>query len=148
MSLPFPFLPARSYRAVPLLCKEGRGEVEAFLPAPSNGAIPRRLRAWLRPSPETLVGGEDCLSEASSAAQTFRDRGKGTRRAAPGRQWFWVLLPKQKDLGARRKNPLSSRGAETPQNPPPFLSSLYVFSNLLTIPAPPFPSFVRRGEGR
>ena len=43
-------------------------------------------------------GGEDCLSEASPAALTFRARGKGTRRAVPGRPWFWVLLPKQKSL--------------------------------------------------
>ena len=50
-------------------------------------------------------GGEDCLSEASPAALTFRVRGKGTRRAAPGRPWFWVLLPKQKDRGVRGRNP-------------------------------------------
>ena len=64
------------------------------------------------PVPQILCGGEDCLSEASSAAHDNRDRGKGTRRAAPGRQWFWVLLPKQKDLVG---------GGETPQGVP-FLS--------------------------
>ena len=66
---------------------------------------PGRLRAWLRRSPELYFGGEDCLSEASSAAQTFRDCGKGTRRATPGRPWFWVLLPKQKDLVVWGRNP-------------------------------------------
>ena len=47
-----------------------------------------------------------------------RDWGAGTRRATPGRQWFWVLLPKQKDLVARGRNPASfpsSRGDETPR---------------------------------
>ena len=37
-----------------------------------------------------------------------RDRGKGTRRATPGRPWFWVLLPKQKDLVVRGRNPAST----------------------------------------
>ena len=45
------------------------------------------------------------MSVASSAALTFRDRGKGTRRATPGRPWFWVLLPKQKDRVVRGRNP-------------------------------------------
>ena len=27
-----------------------------------------------------------------------RDWGKGTSGVTPGRQWFWVLLPKQKSL--------------------------------------------------
>ena len=36
-----------------------------------------------------------------------RDRGKGPRRATPGRPWFWVLLPKQKDRVVRGRNPAS-----------------------------------------
>ena len=35
----------------------------------SANALSWRLRAWLRPGPAFLFGGEDCLSEASSAAQ-------------------------------------------------------------------------------
>ena len=61
------------------------------------------------PQSRNLCGGEDCLSEASSAALTRRDWGKGTRRATPGRQWFWVLLPKQKDLVVRGRNPAAPR---------------------------------------
>ena len=39
------------------------------------------------------------LSERSEfRSPNLRDRDKGTRRATPGRPWFWVLLPKQKSL--------------------------------------------------
>jgi len=31
----------------------------------------------------------------------IRAGGRGTRRVAHGRKWFWVLLPKQKDLVCR-----------------------------------------------
>ena len=49
------------------------------------------------------------LSERSEFRSPSKwDRGKGPRRATPGRPWFWVLLPKQKDLVAR---------AETQQAP-------------------------------
>ena len=118
--------------------------------APPHGACGRGCA----PVPNSSWGRG--LSERSEfRSPNNRDWGKGTRRATPGRQWFWVLLPKQKDLAVRGRNParippLGARG-RNPANPktlPPFLSSLYVFSNLLTIPAPPFPSFVRRGEGR
>ena len=67
--------------------------------------FPGRLRARQAPRSRIRGGGEDCLSEASSAALTFRDWGKGTRRAAPGRPWFWILLPKQKDLAVRGRTP-------------------------------------------
>ena len=47
------------------------------------------------------------------AHNSNRDWGKGTLRATPGRQWFWVLLPKQKELVVRGRNPAkeSSRRA-------------------------------------
>ena len=56
------------------------------------------------------------LSERSEfRSPHLRDRGKGTRRATPGRPWFWVLLPKQKDLVVRGRNPAStSRPAVIP----------------------------------
>ena len=55
------------------------------------------------------------LSERSEfRSPSNRDCGKGTQRATPGRPWFWVLLPKQKDLGVRGRNPASTS---------PFLSS-------------------------
>ena len=73
--------------------------------APSHGAIARRLWAWLRPGPETGLGGEDCLSKASSAALEIGTGAKAPPWATPGRQWFWVLLPKQKDLVVRGRNP-------------------------------------------
>ena len=41
-----------------------------------------------------------------------------TRRAAPGRPWFWILLPKQKDLAVRGRNPASipsRRAGATPR---------------------------------
>ena len=64
------------------------------------------------------------LSERSEfRSPSNRDWGKGTRRATPGRPWFWVLLPKQKGLGVRGRNParpspLAVRG-RTPARPSP-----------------------------
>ncbi len=57
--------------------------------------------------------GEDCLSpstrlridSASFRAILIRDGGGGTRRAAHRQKWFWALLPKQKCLVARGRNP-------------------------------------------
>ena len=46
------------------------------------------------------------LSERSEfRSPNLRHWGKGPRRATPGRPWFWVLLPKQKDLVVRGRNP-------------------------------------------
>ena len=56
---------------------------------PSGAAEPRyRIRLF----------GEHCLSGASCAAIQFGAGAEFTRRAAHGRKWFWILLPKQKDL--------------------------------------------------
>ncbi len=68
--------------------------------APPGGAVPRSRPFHFR--------GEDCLSAASSAAHTT---GTGAQApplgATPGRPWFWVLLPKQKDLVVWGRNPTS-----------------------------------------
>ena len=62
------------------------------------------------PEPRIDPSGEHCLSEASCAAILIRGGGGGTRRAAHGRTWFWVLLPKQKRLVARGRHPTSLFG--------------------------------------
>ena len=48
---------------------------------------------------------KDHTSKASSRAILIRCGGGGTRRAAHGQKWFWVLLPKQKDLVMQGRNP-------------------------------------------
>ena len=53
------------------------------------------------------MDGEDCLSEASSAAQAIGTGAKPPLGATPGRQGGWVLLPKQKDRVVRGRNPAS-----------------------------------------
>ena len=73
--------------------------------APSHGATSRRLRAWLRPGPENSIWGRGLSERSEFRSPRNRDWGKGTRRATPGRQWFWVLLPKQKDLVASGRHP-------------------------------------------
>ena len=62
--------------------------------------------------PESYLSGEDCLSKevalhlgASFRAILIRGGGPGTSRAAHRQEWFWVLLPKQKGLVARGRNP-------------------------------------------
>ena len=68
--------------------------------APPPGACGRGCA----PAPNSMWGRG--LSERSEfRSPHLRDRGKGTRRATPGRPWFWVLLPKQKDLGVRGRTP-------------------------------------------
>ena len=58
----------------------------------------RRLRAWLRPGPANSMWGRGLSERSEFRSPRNRDWGTGTRRATPGRQWFWVLLPKQKSL--------------------------------------------------
>ena len=68
--------------------------------APPQGATGRGCA----PVPNPMWG--QGLSEQSEfRSPNLRDRGKGPQRATPGRPWFWVLLPKQKDLVARGRNP-------------------------------------------
>ena len=57
------------------------------------------------PVPHILCWGRGLSERSEFRSPHHRDRGKGTQRATPGRQWFWVLLPKQKDLVARGRNP-------------------------------------------
>ncbi|MGP0591040.1 hypothetical protein ACTRXD_00690 [Nitrospira sp. T9] len=49
----------------------------------------------------TSEEGAHCLSGASLRAAGVGDTAQGTRRATPRPPWFWVLLPKQKDLVRR-----------------------------------------------
>ena len=48
----------------------------ALVAAPSHGATSRRLRAWLRPGPAFLFGGEDCLSALRLRSATLRTNGR------------------------------------------------------------------------
>ncbi len=92
-----------------------RGRQDCPHPALSQRARERRMRRLLAP-PHGACG-RGCapvpnpiwgrgLSERSEfRSPNSWDRGKGTRRATHGRQWFWVLLPKQKDLVVRGRNP-------------------------------------------
>ena len=65
-------------------------------PAPSGVAAPQsRIRC----------GGRGLFERSEFRSPNKRDWGKGTRRATPGREWFWVLLPKQKDLVVWGRNP-------------------------------------------
>ena len=98
----------------------------------------RRLRAGLRPGPVHAIWWRG-LSERSACPErsegTLNQRPTTYKKqilhcvqndnfrfflgAPPGRQWFWVLLPKQKDLVVRGRNPAilllpSSPGRETP----------------------------------
>ena len=72
------------------------------------------------------------LSERSEfRSPNLRDRGKGPRRATPGRPWFWVLLPKQKDRVVRGRNPANPpprRAGPQPRKPlsPPSSSTLVI----------------------
>ncbi len=95
----------------PCACEDPASLSFAVVLAPPGGAVPRsRPFSWRRG-----------LSERSEFRSPHtRDRGTGTPLGAtPGRHWFWVLLPKQKDLVVRGRNPAillpSSCGAETPQ---------------------------------
>ena len=65
----------------------------------------RHLRAWLRPGPANSMWGRGLSEQSEFRSPHNRDWGKGTRRATPGCEWFWVLLPKQKDLVVRGRNP-------------------------------------------
>ncbi len=98
----------------------------------------RRLRAGLRsgPVPSIPYGGEDCLSaalvlpvlseaEGSVAEGTLNQRPTTYKKqilhcvqndnlrfflgAPPGRPWFWVLLPKQKNLVVRGRHPAGEK---------------------------------------
>ena len=71
--------------------------------APPHGACGRGCA----PVPKSSWG-RGLFERSEFRSPNLRDRGKGTRRATPGRPWFWVLLPKQKDLGVRGRNPAST----------------------------------------
>ena len=71
------------------------------LPAPAGVAAPRSRNP---------VGGEDCLSEASSAALTFGTGAKAPEGSRPGANGFGSFC---------RNKRTSACGAETPQDPLP-----------------------------
>ncbi len=83
------------------------------------------------PVPNSVCGGEDCLSEASSAALTF---GLGQRHLEGH-----ARAPMVFGSFCRNKRTASCGGA-TPQEDPPRRAG--------PRPRKYFPSFVRRGEGR
>ena len=95
-------------RNLPFSCRHPRDLI-----APLPGACGRGCAAVPKSS-----WGRGLFERSEFRSPHSRDWGKGTRRVTPGRQWFWVLLPKQKDLVARGRNPASfpsSRGDETPR---------------------------------
>ena len=83
---------------------EGKGENSAsfwrHLMAPAGGAAPRS---------RNLFGGEDCLSEASSAALNFGTGAKAPGGPRPGANGFGSFC---------RNKRTSPCGADTPQDPP------------------------------
>ncbi len=87
-----------------------------------------------RPEPALSVAKRSRRKRSEFRSPHKRDRGTGTRRATPGRQWFWVLLPKQKNLVVWGRNPTkacpSSRGAETPQ--PFFPLCIHTYASVRT----------------
>ena len=110
--------------------------------------FPGRLRAWLRPSPEFCLGGEDCLSEAlilSNAkelsinnrppgkADSFLRQAQDRREILRFAQDKLGMTTERHRIGPRpgahgfgsfcRNKRTSSRGAETPQEPLPLQSS-------------------------
>ena len=68
--------------------------------APCSGACGRGCAPVPKP-----VWGRGLSERSEFRSPNSRDWGKGTRMATPGRPWFWVLLPKQKDLGVRGRHP-------------------------------------------
>ena len=56
------------------------------------------------PVPKNSIWGRGLSERSEFRSPSNRGRSKGTRRATPGREWFWVLLPKQKDLVVRGRN--------------------------------------------
>ena len=106
-SPPFSFCPPRFSPSV-ILDISNRGSRVVVFCIPTRAIPWRHLRApagAAAPQSRNLVGGRGLFERSEFRSPNLRDRGKGTRRATPGRQWFWVLLPKQKDLGVRGRNP-------------------------------------------
>ena len=116
MSLPFAFVGAASrVKARDMPYAAWRGRQDCPHPALSQRAREKRKRQRMAPPQGACgrgcapvpksIGGRGLSERSEFRSPNLRDRGKGTRRAAPGRPWFWVLLPKQKDLGVRGRNP-------------------------------------------
>ena len=63
-----------------------------------------RLRVRRSRSPES-TSRRRLFEHSEFLSHLIRDGGGGIRRTAHGRKWFWFLLPKQKGLVARGRNP-------------------------------------------
>ena len=81
----------------------------------------RHLRApagEAAPQSRILVGGEDCLSAASSAALTFGTEAKAPEGPRPGAHGFGSFC-RNKRACPEQSEGTSACGAETPQESPP-----------------------------
>ena len=78
-----------------------------FIPRHPMAPPPGACGRGCAPVPNSMWG-RGLFERSEFRSPNNRDRGKGTRRATPGRPWFWVLLPKQKDLVVRGRNPAST----------------------------------------
>ena len=84
-------------RNLPFSCRHPRDLIAPLPCACGRGCAAVPKSSW----------GRGLFERSEFRSPHSRDWGKGTRRATPGRPWFWVLLPKQKDLVARGRNPAS-----------------------------------------
>ncbi len=108
-------------RNLPFSCRHPRDLI-----APLPGACGRGCAAVPKSS-----WGRGLFERSEFRSPHSRDWGKGTRRVTPGRQWFWVLLPKQKDLGVRGRNPARISLSCHPRR----LSPTFVIGDLIEDPA-------------
>ena len=89
--------------------------------------------AWPSRAAESGKTGAHCLTpsrrlrkgSANLRHRRSRRTAQGTRRATTGPTWFWVLLPKQKDLVPRFET------AEGPKNKSFFSTPYYFFHQIL-----------------
>ena len=87
--------------ALTLPSPRGRGKKDSVsfwrhLMAPAGGALPQS---------RILCVGEDCLSEASSAALNFGTGAKEPEGPRPGAHGFGSFCRNKKDLAVRGRNP-------------------------------------------
>ena len=85
-----------------------RPGLSAFAPPPSHAAISRAPAGVAAPRSRPLFGGEDCLSEASSAALNFGTGAKAPEGPRPGAHGFGSFC---------RNKRTSACGVEPPQAP-------------------------------
>ena len=94
-----------SHSSRPFSCMEITQKFSSYVPTPAG---------W-PPGGTLFAFGGPCLSGASWAA-LHRVGVPPLPESQPGRQWFWSLLPKQKGLVARGRNPgRPQQGKEAPR---------------------------------